>query len=181
MKNVIIKHILLILSSTLLLVSCKKEIENTGAMTVKLTDAPGEYAHVNIDIRAVEIHQAGKEDNDGGWTILETHAGIYDLLALQNNVSLVLADHPAISPDKITQIRLILGDSNSLVLKDGRVFSLTIPSGGESGLKINTNISTSIKYTLDVELDFDAGKSIVKNDVGYMLKPVLQITRIGYH
>jgi hypothetical protein len=183
MKNETLKNILLILGSLVLLITCKKESGNSGAVTAKLTnDAASEkYASVNIDIKSVEIHQVGKSGDDGGWTLLSTNAGVYDLLSLRNNVSVVLAQHPSISTDKITEIRLVLGEHNWLVTKDSAILNLTVPSGEESGLKITTNLTASDKYNLDIELDFDADKSIIQTDAGYTLKPVIHIKRIGFH
>jgi hypothetical protein len=73
----------------------------------------------------------------------------------------------------ISQIRLILGSNNSIVV-DGVAYALNTPSAQESGVKLNFN-QTMVAYgTYDVWVDFDAAKSILQTGAGaYKLKPVI--------
>ena len=149
-------------------------------MEVRLTDAPGDYQKVLIDIRSVQIHtDANANDNSEGWTTLgNINPGIYNLLDFANGRDTLLAasNLPA---GRISQIRLILGPDNSLVLKDGTTQALKTPSGQTSGLKVKIDADLVPDVTYVVLLDFDASKSIVaKGNGGYNLKPVIRtITR----
>jgi hypothetical protein len=160
--------------------SCDKNDDEKGTgtsrMEVRLTDAPGDYAKVLIDIRSVEIHTDGNAtDNSAGWTTLTNiHPGIYNLLDFSNGKDTLLAasNLPA---GHISQIRLILGLNNSLVLKDGTTQALKTPSGQASGLKVKIDADLVSDVTYLVLLDFDASKSIVaKGNGGYNLKPVIR-------
>ncbi len=159
--------------------ACNKDDEKaTGnsRMEVRLTDAPGDYQKVLIDIQSVEIHtDANADDKDGGWTTLgNIHPGVYNLLDFSNGKDTLLAasDLPA---GNISQIRLILGPDNSLVLKDGTPKPLKTPSGQQSGLKVKINAQLVSNVTYVVLLDFDASKSIVARGNGdYNLKPVIR-------
>jgi hypothetical protein len=162
------KSIFLIAGLTLMLFSsCNKE-ETTTSFVVRLTDSPGDYEKVNIDIQAVEVHS-----DNGGWMTLDTNVDVYDLLTLTNGVETVIAndDLPA---GKLSQLRLILGDNNSVVV-DGETFPLTTPSASESGLKLQIHADLTEGITYSVLLDFDAAKSIIATGSGkYILKPVIR-------
>lgn len=158
----------------------KNDDDTTGSsrMEVRLTDAPGDYAKVLIDIRSVQIHtDAGANDNSSGWTTLgNINPGVYNLLDFSNGKDTLLAasNLPA---GRISQIRLILGDSNHVVLKDNptKKIWLKTPSGQQSGLKLKIDADLVPDVTYVVLLDFDAAKSIVaKGNGGYNLKPVIR-------
>jgi hypothetical protein len=92
----------------------------------------------------------------------------------------LLAD-ATIPAGTISQIRLILGQNNYIITKEGAKNALKTPSGQESGLKVQVHqgVTGGILYRLT--LDFDAGKSIVKagNSGNYILKPVLRIISLA--
>ena len=109
-----------------------------------------------------------------GWMQMPTHAGVYNLLGLQNGVDTLLATL-VVPQDVIKEIRFVLGPNNSVKDLSGAVFPLTIPSGEESGLKIKVNkkLSASLETLL---IDFDAALSVYQTGTGaYKLKPVLKI------
>ena len=153
--------------------SCSKNDGGDKAkLQVRLTDAPAAYDQVNIDIKDVQINVTG--DDDKGWQSLPgVKAGIYNLLDLVNgkDTLLVNADIPT---GKLHQIRLILGDNNSIV-KGGISVHLETPSAQQSGLKLNVqqDVKSGILYTM--VLDFDAARSIVDAGSGkFNLKPVIR-------
>lgn len=140
---------------------------------VSMTDAPGNFTEVNIDIEQIRIHS----DIDG-WVDLTTNAGVYNLLDFANGIDTLVASD-SIPSGRVSQILFILGDSNS-VLVDGMKHPLTVPSGSESGLKLQVHhdLIPNISYT--VLVDFDAAQSIVLTGNGsYILKPVLRVITEG--
>lgn len=154
------------------------EQAGTGAarMEVRMTDAPGDYKAVFVDIQSVQIHtDANANDNSEGWTTLSNiNPGVYNLLDFANGRDTLLAasNLPA---GHISQIRLILGNNNSLVLKDGSSKPLKTPSGQQSGLKVKIDADLVSDVTYVVMLDFDAAKSVVARGNGdYNLKPVIR-------
>jgi hypothetical protein len=160
--------------TAIILVACQKENSNGDAgsttLKVKLTDAPIDADSVNVDIRQVRVNF---RHDSAGWVDLNTNAGIYDLLGLQNGVDTLLATG-TIPSDSVQEIRLVLGTANTIVV-NGVSYPLTIPSGSESGLKIKVNkqLSGPIDSLL---IDFDAALSIHQTGQGdYKLKPVLKI------
>lgn len=153
----------------LLLVSCNNDDTNAKyPYAVRLTDAPGPYDEVNVNIQGVEVI-----DENGKTVALNVEKGIYNLLEFSNGVDTIIATD-SLEISSVKQIRLILGAGNTVVL-DGVSYPLSTPSAEQSGLKIKVNqtLQDGILYT--VLLDFDANKSVIKlgND-GYQLKPVIR-------
>lgn len=160
--------------------ACMKD-GTQGGMMVAMTDAPTDsYSEINVDIRAVEVHynDESKGDKDG-WVRLASNAGIYDLLKLQNDVAVVLAEDNSLPSGKVTQLRLILGDENTIVVDGvtGSVtYELTIPSAYQTGIKINIDSDIKSGEKMHIVLDFDAEKSVVvEGDGSFSLKPVIRV------
>ncbi|WP_242926264.1 DUF4382 domain-containing protein [Pontibacter vulgaris] len=156
--------------------ACNDDSENTGTakMQVRMTDAPGDYEEVNIDIKSVQIIKEGDTDEADWITMEEIHPGIYNLLDFANGRDTLLAS-ANLPAGTISQIRLILGDNNTLKLKDGTTVALKTPSGQTSGIKLKIDAELEEDVTYMLLLDFDAAKSIVPRGNGqYNLKPVVR-------
>jgi hypothetical protein len=150
--------------------SCKKDSTSYGNIAVRLTDAPGNYKHVNVDIQKVSVHMSG-----GSWIDLPTKSGVYDLLVLQNGIDTSLVNTTQLPAGKITQMRLILGTNNTVMDSSNVVYNLTVPSGSETGIKLIGNITVNPNQTLVVKLDFNANSSVVlTGNTTYQLKPTIQ-------
>lgn len=151
--------------------ACSKDGEaDNYTLRVRLTDNPINAEEVNVDIRQVRVNL---RNDSSGWVNLNTQAGIYNLLGLQNGVDTLLATGTLPTND-VKELRLVLGSQNTIKVS-GTTYPLTIPSGEESGLKIKVNkrLSASIDSLL---VDFDAGLSIYQTGNGeYKLRPVLKI------
>lgn len=161
---------IIVSTAFVLIVSCKKESGST-TLRVKLTDAPAAFEEVNIDLKEVNI----KFDSDtSNWVSMETIAGLYNLLDLQNGVDTLISEG-TFSQGNIKEIRLVLGSNNS-IKESGEIHPLTIPSGSESGLKIKLN--KSLNGTLDsLIIDFDAALSVTQDAGGYKLRPVIRLMK----
>ncbi len=163
---------MLMVSASIVLIACSKDnTDKTTTLKIRLTDNPVAAEEVNVDIQQVRVKF--NEDSIQGWTNLDTHAGVYDLLGLQNGVDTLLAVG-VIPTNVVKEIRFVLGTNNSIKVA-GVTYPLTIPSGAESGLKIKVN--KQLNGTLDsLLIDFDAALSIHQTGVGtYQLKPVLKL------
>ncbi len=159
---------------TALIIGCSKTSEfddgaaETARLTFRLTDAPGGYDEVNIDIVGV---QAIINDSI---IDLETNTGIYNLLDFANGKDTLLVDQE-IPAGTLSQVRLILGENNSLLIDDSSV-DLKTPGAQQSGLKLNIHQEFLPGIAYEYLIDFDAGKSIVKTGNGkYNLKPVIKV------
>jgi hypothetical protein len=171
------KSVVLIVSLFTLLgigfVSCT-DSEKYARLNIRLTDAPGDYDEVNVDIQGIQVHSENGEQG-GGWISLDVNAGVYNLLELTNELDTLIGTGE-LPPGKISQVRLILGNNNTLKIGD-EVIPLKTPSAQQSGLKLNVHkeLIGGITYTL--LLDFDAARSVVKSGASgqYILKPVIRV------
>ena len=150
--------------------ACNDSNENVN-VSFYLTDAPTEenYQAVHIDIRGVG-YSLGNEK----WETLPIQPCIIDLLQYRDGRDTLLSLVNLHAGSKIHQVRLILGDKNTLTLQDGTIVPLKVPSGKTSGLKINVQSTIPTINDYYVIIDFDAEKSIInKGNCEYSLKPVI--------
>lgn len=153
--------------------SCNKD-NNKSRLTVYLTDAPAAYDAVNVEILRVEIKSTSEQGEDG-WQELPINPGMYNLLDFQNGMDTLLSS-VEIPAGKVSQLRLILGNNNSIVVA-GTNFDLPLetPSGQTSGVKLNIHADLVEGVEYKIWIDFEAAKSVVVNGNGdYILKPVLR-------
>jgi hypothetical protein len=158
----------LFLLFSLLTMSCNKSESDLIPLNIRLTDGPGDFQEVNIDLQEVKVNFS-KDTTD--WISLSTKTGIYDLLKLQDGMDTLIAE-ANLPSGTIQEVRLILGTNNSVKVNDV-TFPLSIPSGEESGFKIKVNKPLETFQTLVV--DFDAGLSVNQVESSYKLRPVLKI------
>lgn len=168
----------LLFAGLYLFFSCSKSTSTTAATTgrleIRLTDGPATYDAVYIDIQQVAVNASADSATDSGWqTIPLLRPGIYNLLDFKNGIDTVLAS-ANLPAGKLSQLRLILGDSNSVIV-DGQSYPLKTPSGQQSGLKLNIDATLTGGIVYRLWIDFDAGRSIVATGNGkYILKPVIR-------
>jgi hypothetical protein len=152
--------------------ACKKETPSTsspGTYNMYMTDAPGAYQQVNVNI-------VGAEANTGGssWVALKVNAGIYNLLNFSNGRDTLIATGQ-LSGSSVTQVRLLLGSTGNTVMVNNTVYPLQTSAEEQSGLTVNVSSNMSGSSSGSVVLDFDAGMSVVATGSGsYTLKPVVR-------
>lgn len=165
---------------TLLLFSGCQDKDQIARLRVTLVDDEGDYDEVNVDIQGVAVHTNEHANVDAnGWIVFEnSDVGVKNLLDYTGGIELTLVDteFPA---GRISQIRLILGEHNTLKL-DGwtEAISLETPSAEQSGLKLQVHEVLNGGITYEFKLDFDAALSIVHltGEGKYILSPVLSVT-----
>jgi Domain of unknown function (DUF4382) len=156
----------LFLCACFLNLGCNKD-SNSTTLTVRLADGPADYQQVNVEVKEVDVNFTGDTTS---WKALPTNAGVYDLLKLQNGVDTLLAS-ASVPTGTLRQIRLILGTNNT-VMVNNTTYPLSVPSGTETGYKIDLTKNLSGSQT--VVIDFHAAPSIVPIAFNtYQLKPVL--------
>jgi hypothetical protein len=153
--------------------SCSnKDSAEKARLEVRLTDDPAAYDAVLIDIKDVQINVTGEDDKN--WQSLAgVKKGIYNLLDLVNDKDTLLVNSD-IPTGRLHQIRLVLGNNNSIIAS-GVTYPLETPSAMQSGLKLNVqhDVTGGILYTM--LLDFDAARSIVNTGNNkFVLKPVIR-------
>jgi hypothetical protein len=149
--------------------SCKKDAAKSSyPYAVRMTDVPGPYNAVYIDLQGVEI-----TGNNGQAVLMNVNKGIYNLLNFSNGKDTLIASG-SLEVSTVQQIRLILGSNNS-VLVNNVSYPLSTPSADQTGLKLQVQQTLQAGVLYSVLLDFDANKSIVDQGNGtYKLKPVIR-------
>jgi hypothetical protein len=169
---------LVIVLASLFFVSCNDSDDSvpTSRVTVRMSDAPGDYEEVNVDVLDVLTKDNSNTDDQGWVSIGNTNPGIYNLLELTGGVNVMLADN-SVPSGYLGQIRLLLGDRNTVVV-DGVEYPLNTPSGQQSGLKLQINQTLVEGVTYDFLLDFDVEHSVVEGGASgiYNLHPVIKVS-----
>lgn len=170
--NKLFLMIIVITSMMMWMMGCSESESANSRIEVWLTDAPGDYDEVNIDVKAIEVHTEDGE-LESGWISLDANEGVYNLLELTNGLDTLIGDIE-IPSGKISQIRLKLGQNNTIKV-DGETYDLSTPSAQQSGLKIQVHQELEAGITYKILLDFDVARSIVLTGNGtYKLKPVIR-------
>ena len=145
-----------------------------GTLEVRMVDAPIDSAkEVNVVINSVQVNNS---ETDTGWVTINEPNKTYNLLELTNGAYAVLGD-AELEAGTYEQIRLILAsEGNNIVFENGESVSLFVPSGAQTGVKLNVNAEIEPGFTYTLILDFNASKSVVKagNSGKYLLKPVIR-------
>lgn len=162
----------LIAITSIITYSCSSSDDSSASgnyvYKVRMTDAPGPYDEVNIDLQSVVV-----TGGNGQSVTLNTEAGIYNLLDFSNGLDTLIAVS-TLNDSSVKQIRLILGPNNTVVV-GGVSYPLSTPSAEQSGLKLQVNQTLNADIENVVLIDFDANSSIVQTGNGaYKLKPVLR-------
>ncbi|GAA0736288.1 hypothetical protein GCM10009431_02000 [Gaetbulibacter jejuensis] len=150
--------------------------QGTSKISVKLMDAPGDYDNVFVEVVDVMVKVNDDSDDDSGWvSVAAINTGVYDLLELTGGINVLLADDYEVPSGTLNQIRLVLGDDNTIVI-DGETQPLNTPSAQQSGLKIQVNETLLPDYEYTFLLDFDVDESVViaGNSGNINLKPVIR-------
>jgi hypothetical protein len=163
------------------------EASGTGTVVVRLTDAPSDdLQSATIYVSQVTVKGSGVSADE---QVISNTKASYDLLTLQSGITATLGS-AAVPTGTYSQIRLLV-DSARVVLKTGHTFAdgsstakLTVPSGSESGLKVNLSPPVEVTAGQTVLLiDFDVSQSFIfqgphdhPNSISF--RPVLHATAL---
>lgn len=162
-------NLLFLAAASISLFACEKESGN-ATLRIRMTDAPTALEEVNVDLEQVKVKF---EKDSTAWVTMDTKAGVYNLLQLQNGIDTLIAQGTYPQGSDVKEIRLVLGEENC-VKSNGQLYPLTIPGGSESGLKIK--IGRKLRNNVDsLLIDFDAALSIKKEGDAYKLRPVVKL------
>ncbi len=196
-KNLFLAFASLLIVFALSFSSCTKTGVKTGnAVQVYLTDAPGDFEAVNLDIQKVEVkfddddkHSSddrfGDDDDDkddhtkkkddyGEWVDLAYTPAVVDVLKLRNGVEKMLADGNV--KGTVRKIRITLGTNNTVV-KGGVSYPINIINETNNFLYIklkDEHRERSADNSMKVWVDFDIATSISELNGKFYLRPTLR-------
>lgn len=183
------KNFLIAGCAALTLAACGGSGDGMGTLKLGVTDAPVDDAdEVVITFTAVELFDGS--DNPVQRFELDEPQSI-DLLTLQGSNSAFLVDGEAVPVGVYQQVRLIIAgptnascnaataDANypNYITVNGIRNPLIVPSGAQSGLKVQGPITVAAGNTASYTVDFDLRKSISERGATgcYNLRPVLRV------
>jgi len=148
---------------------------STGTLRVAMVDAPDPtITALNVTIDRIEAHVVNPDDpNDNEpshWRAITAAPQTLDLLDLVDNaVTLGTAPVPA---GHYTQVRLFI--SSATVTDATGTHNVTVPSAGNTGIKVNVDHTIAPNQLVALLLDFNVSKSLIKTGAGaYKLQPVI--------
>jgi hypothetical protein len=172
--------VLAVAGATALLSGCGSDTDDnttapgTGTVRISMTDAPAAVEAVNLVVREVSVHRMGSNDTQGWFTVHADTDTTIDLVPLRNGRFVTLGTQQVPS-GTYDQVRIKLG-TGSTVTVDGSTHPLTVPSGAQSGLKIQGPFTVPSNGTVDVALDVDASRSIHETGNGtWIMNPVIRM------
>jgi len=146
-----------------------------GQLAVSLVDTPAPAAEqIWVNVTGVTAHS-----DTSGWVTVSSVPRRLDLLKLQSEAaSLGFADLP---PGRITQVRLLLSPDGNSIVAGGSEHPLQVPSGCESGIKIQGPWEIAACNRTALTIDFDGKKSIWYHPTGqgdqWILRPVIHVRK----
>lgn len=177
----------ILFAATLVLIftGCSKDNGN-GRLIIKVTDAPFPISYIEsatVTITKVEIRKAGDCISDGNpFSVIWEGSAEFNLLELRNGLVAELLDLE-IPGGEYDLIRLYV-DEASLKIKDGDNFSVKVPSGQQTGIKlfIDPGLIVEGGLTEELLLDFDLSNSFLMQGnmdspagiKGFNFKPVIR-------
>ena len=187
-----------VIAIVLVFSACTKSgVNENGAVAVFLTDGPGDFDAVNIDIQKVEVKvdkdeknkrdenrnrldddkddHLKRKDDFGEWIDLGFASKIIDVLSLRNGIETQLGT-ANIDAGTVRKIRITLGTKNSVV-KAGVTYDLLLDSQTSNFLYVklfDDHRERGNRNDVKVWVDFDIASSIVEANGKFYLKPVLR-------
>jgi len=171
------------------LLSCGSSTTTDGngmaKLTLRLTDTPVDMANRVV----VLFNGVTLQNSDGTRYEFPLPDQAIDLLSLTGDASEVLLNSVSVKPGQYNWIRLhviakIDTIDSFIEIEDPAetftIYSLYVPSGAQTGLKINNPFIIPAGGDADFTVDFDLRKSVHKPEglgsmINYMLRPTLRI------
>lgn len=152
----------------------------TGSLTLRIGDAPVDGAReVVVVFTGVVLHGPGGTRN-----IEFPEPREIDLLAYQNGATVDLLDGFEVEAGEYDWMRLEViaeqnrNDGSYILFESGQQYPLYVPSGSQTGLKLNRPFTIAAGGITRLVADFDLRKSIIQPpglSPNYLLKPVLRL------
>jgi len=195
--------VLVLLGAILTVTSCGGDSGDGGAgsgtLSLQITDGPVDTAeNVFVQFSGLELHAADGQrttlyycqdpaDATNPPIVSETACTTlpapkrFDLLALNSGNADFLLEDFTLPAGRYNWIRLMVDtdgedDSCIVLVVNGECEELTIPSGAQTGLKLNRGFNVPAGGNADFTIDFDLRKSVHVTGTGeYMLRPTLRL------
>lgn len=179
-----VKNLILFLLLSVTLGACLDGDANqkSSLVNVYITDAPGDFDEVYLELKRVEVFvQNSNRGGDDSWVSLYyiPLSNVVNISALVNGSQLILG-RSELPLGKITQIKLVFGDEQYLVL-DEEPLSLVWEDPSEMEYIIDVDYTLEGGRSYDIVLDIDLARSITDSDQEevYLFSPKIRSFETG--
>ena len=159
----------------------KASVRNANSLKIKITDSPGDYQSLQIEIVKVEAFIESI-----GWKVLDENHQVFNVLALANGVERILSQNRNVSNGIYSKIRLTFGERNHIVIRkesmilgtdvnESAMYPLIFVGGNEFSVDINSVLTAT--SDVNILLDFDIAASVWKERDGFFIKPSISLIR----
>jgi hypothetical protein len=150
----------------------------TGTLQVAIVDAPAlDVASFDVTISKVQAHvidpNNANDNDDSHFVTLTEGAQTINLYPGTVKVEKLLGS-ARLPAGRYSQVRLFVTGAE-VTNKAGQTFPVTVPSGAQTGIKVNVGYTISPGDITSVLLDFNIARSLVQQGNGnYRLQPVIK-------
>lgn len=152
--------------------SCKKDNKvSQGQMEVRMTDSPGDFAALNVELLKIEAYL-----ENSGWVTINESSQEVNILDLTNGTELVIANNTNVQPGTYTKLKITFSGENSLTFNGGtgtNTVNLAFGSNFSGQVEVPIHCQVSAGVTSSILLDFNVSSSIQQAGATYVLNPAI--------
>ncbi|HEX2901500.1 MAG TPA: DUF4382 domain-containing protein [Bacteroidia bacterium] len=184
------KIAMLVLGLAFFATSCQKENvgpdgtkPEAGTFKAYMTDSPGDFEALNIEILRVEAFIEGE-----GWVTLNSNARSVNVLSLTNGVQteLTAAAESEAKAGAYTKLRIVFGSNNHITISNQAALALSEITGnlvatfslhfkGEREVVIEIDEKVNSRVGAAVLLDFNVAQSVHQYADSFVIDPILTV------
>lgn len=165
--------------------SCKKDetepTEEQAAQTesfkVRMTDNPGNYSELDVEITKVEVYRDNSE-----WITLNGNTQVVSVLDLTNGEEVDLAFKQDVAFGAYSKVRLTFGTNNELKFNSfaqagGIASSVNLAWNGSTSQTVEVEINEQVDASTgaNILLDFNVQESIIDAGTQYLIDPTVTL------
>lgn len=155
--------------------SCNKDENPGNSFKVRMTDAPGDYAGLTVQITGIDIYHETQ-----GWINLSSETQFVNVTDLTNGNEIELANNTNVQAGLYTKVKITFGGQNSLNLTGdfngaGSDLSVDLVWNGSQEVVIDINQQVTADAGANILLDFHVAESIIEQVNTFLIHPVISV------
>jgi hypothetical protein len=170
MKRILI--VMMVVCAGLSIQSCNKNKGTSqGQMEVRMTDSPGDFVALNVEIMKIEAYL-----ENSGWVTINEITKEINILDLTNGAEVTIASSTSVQAGVYSKLRLTFSGENSLTFNEANgsnTVNLSFSSTNSHQVEIPIHCEVNVGVTSSILLDFNVGSSIAEAGGGYTLNPMI--------
>lgn len=170
MKRIINIGTLIIVLLGASLTSCDNAVNEAGSFKVRMTDAPADYAALNLTVTGVDVYLENQ-----GWINLSSETQNVNILSLTNGAEITLANQTNVKAGLYTRARVTFGATGTIQLASGGGSANISWAGNVHQVEIVIHEEVNAQSGADILLDFDVAESVIESAGQYIIEPAVTV------